>query len=155
VGKPWQDDELPDLVRAAGPAGRSEHRPERVDVYFILRILLGKGGMGAAYLADMRHFAHQVRDQASCWWEMTHHPMIIRPATRPEAKARVGWSARRHRHSTDCGVLEDGSVVPEIASTSRASRAIATVARPPVGRWPLRKAANFIVQLCWALQHAA
>jgi hypothetical protein len=141
------DDELP--FHYVPPPDRNLGR--RVDTYFILRVLLGKGGMGAAYLAE-----HEALPHVKCVFklvlvEMLHHPMII-SRYHNEAKA---LALLRHDNIVKLqglGVLDDGQLYLrfEYVEGKSLDRYVADYG----GRLPLRKAVNFIFQLCWALQHA-
>jgi eukaryotic-like serine/threonine-protein kinase len=141
------DDELP--FHYVPPPDRNLGR--RVDTYFILRALLGKGGMGAAYLAE-----HEALPHVKCVFklvlvEMLHHPMII-SRYHNEAKA---LALLRHDNIVKLqglGVLDDGQLYLrcEYVEGKSLDRYVADHG----GRLPLRKAVNFIFQVCWALQHA-
>ena len=141
------DDALP--FHYVPPPDRNLGR--RIDIYFILRALLGKGGMGAAYLAE-----HEALPHVKCVFklvlvEMLHHPMII-SRYHNEAKA---LALLRHDNIVKLqglGVLDDGQLYLrfEYVEGKSLDRYVADLG----GRLPLRKAVNFIFQVCWALQHA-
>jgi serine/threonine protein kinase len=123
----------------------------RVDRYFILRKLLGRGGMGAAYLAE-----HEARAHVKCvvkivLAEIAQHPMAI-SRYNTEIHAVSLFSHDNIVRLQNFGVLDDGQLFSRfeyIAGTSL-DRYVAAHG----GRLDLRKAAYLIFQLCDALQYA-
>jgi serine/threonine-protein kinase len=141
------DDELP--FRFIPPPDPNLGR--RVDTYFILRFLLGKGGMGAAYLAEHEALAHVKCVIKLVLVEMTRHPMII-SRYHNEAKA---LALLRHDNIVKLqglGVLDDGQLYLRFEYVE--GKSLDRYLAEHSGRLPLRKAVNFVFQLCWALQHA-
>ena len=123
----------------------------RVDHYFVLRTLLGRGGMGAAYLAEHEALAHIKCVIKLVLAELARHPMAIsRYRTETEAVSRL-----KHDNIVklqNFGVLEDGQLFMrfEYIEGKSLDRYVATRG----GRLSLREAAYFIFQLCDALQYA-
>jgi serine/threonine-protein kinase len=141
------DDELP--IRYVPPPDPNLGR--RVDTYFILRVMLGKGGMGAAYLAEHEALAHIKCVIKLVLVEMTRHPMII-SRYHNEAKA---LALLRHDNIVKLhglGVLDDGQLYLRFEYVE--GKSLDRYLAEHGGRLPLRKAVNFVFQLCWALQHA-
>jgi eukaryotic-like serine/threonine-protein kinase len=123
----------------------------RVDRYFVLRKLLGRGGMGAAYLAE-----HEARAHVKCviklvLAEIARHPMAIsRYNTETHAVSLL-----EHDNIVklqNFGVLEDGQLFSsfEYIKGQSLDRYVAEHG----GRLALRKAAYFAFQVCDALQYA-
>jgi serine/threonine-protein kinase len=141
------DDELP--FRYIPPPDPNLGR--RVDTYFILRVLLGKGGMGAAYLAEHEALAHIKCVIKLVLVEMTRHPMII-SRYHNEAKALALLKHDNIVKLHGLGVLDDGQLYLRFEYVE--GKSLDRYLAEHGGRLPLRKAVNFIFQLCWALQHA-
>jgi hypothetical protein len=141
------DDELP--FRYVPPPDPNLGR--RVDVYFVLRVLLGKGGMGAAYLAEHEALAHVKCVIKLVLVEMTHHPMVI-SRYKTEAHALAVLKHDNIVKLQGLGVLEDGQLYLRFEYVE--GKSLDRYLADNGGRLPLRKAINFIFQLCSALQHA-
>jgi serine/threonine-protein kinase len=141
------DDELP--FRYVPPPDPNLGR--RVDLYFILRVLLGRGGMGAAYLAEHEALSHVKCVIKLVLVEMLHHPMII-SRYHNEAKALAVLKHDGIVKLHGLGVLEDGQLYLRLEYVEGTS--LDRYVAEHGGRLPLRKAVNFIFQLCSALQHA-
>lgn len=123
----------------------------RVDRYFIIRKVLGRGGMGAAYLA-----AHEAREHIKCvvklmLVELARHPMgILRHQTEAEAVSLL-----KHEGIVkleNLGVLEDGQLYMrfEFVDGKPLDRYVAEQG----GRLSLRETAYLTFQVCDALQYA-
>lgn len=123
----------------------------RVDHYFVLRTLLGRGGMGAAYLAEHEALAHIQCVIKLVLAELARHPMAIsRYKTETEAVSRL-----KHDNIVklqNFGVLEDGQLFMRFEYIEGKSLDRYVAERD--GRLSLREAAYFIFQLCDALQYA-
>jgi len=114
------DDELP--FRYIPPPDPNLGR--RVDTYFILRVLLGRGGMGAAYLAEHEGLSHVKCVIKLVLVEMLHHPMVI-SRYHNEAKA---LAVLRHDNIVklqEFGVLDYGQLCLRLEYVE-GSRSIAT-----------------------------
>lgn len=123
----------------------------RVDHYFILRTLLGRGGMGAVYLAE-----HEALRDTKCvvklvLAELARQPMgINRYKTETEAVSRL-----KHDNIVklqNFGVLEDGQLFMRFEYVE--GKSLQRYVAERGGRLSLRDAAYFIFQLCDAMQYA-
>src|SRR3954469_22446750 len=123
----------------------------RVDKYFVLRTLLGRGGMGAAYLAEHEALAHIKCVIKLVLAELARHPMAIsRYKTETEAVSRL-----KHDNIVklqNFGVLEDGQLFMRFEYIEGKSLDRHVAERG--GRLSLREAAYLTFQLCDALQYA-
>lgn len=123
----------------------------RVDQYFILRTLLGRGGMGAAYLAEHEALAHIKCVIKLVLAELARQPMAInRYKTETEAVSRL-----KHDNIVklqNFGVLEDGQLFMRFEYIE--GKSLGRYVSDRGGRLSLREAAYFIFQLCDALQYA-
>ena len=118
---------------------------------YIVRTLLGRGGMGAAYLAEHEAQAHVKCVIKFVLAELVRNPMVIsRYKTETEAVSRL-----KHDNIVklqDFGVLDDGQLFMCFEYIEGKSLDRYVVERG--GRLDVRKAAYFIFQLCDALQYA-
>ncbi|MEO7731663.1 MAG: protein kinase [Kofleriaceae bacterium] len=123
----------------------------RVDSYFVLRSLLGRGGMGAAYLAE-----HEARAHVKCVVklvlpELARNPLVIsRYRTETEAVSVLKHENIVKLHNF--GVLDDGQLFMrfEFVEGKSLDRYVAERG----GVLSLREAAYFIFQVCDALDYA-
>lgn len=118
---------------------------------YVVRVLLGRGGMGAAYLAEHEAQAHVKCVIKFVLAELVRNPMVIsRYKTETEAVSRL-----KHDNIVklqDFGVLDDGQLFMCFEYIEGKSLDRYVVERG--GRLDVRKAAYFIFQLCDALQYA-
>jgi eukaryotic-like serine/threonine-protein kinase len=141
------DEDLP--LRYVAPVDPNLGR--RVDVYFVLRALLGRGGMGAAYLAEHEALTHVKCVIKLVLAEIARHPTIIgRYKTEAEALSLLKHDGIVKLHGL--GVLEDGQLFLRFEYIE--GRPLDRYLADHGGRLPLRKAADFIFQLCAALAYA-
>jgi len=123
----------------------------RVDLYFILMVLLGRGGMGAAYLAEHEGLAHIKCVIKLMLPDIARHPQaIIRFKTETKAVAML-----KHDNIVklqNFGVLPDGQLFMrfEYVEGKSLDRYIAAKG----GKLTLRDAARLVFQVCDALQYA-
>jgi serine/threonine protein kinase len=124
---------------------------QRVDHYFVLRTLLGRGGMGAAYLAEHEALAHIKCVIKLVLAELARHPMAIsRYKIETEAVSRL-----KHDNIVklqNFGVLEDGQLFMRFEYIE--GKSLDRYVAERGGRLSLREAAYFSFQLCDALQYA-
>ena len=123
----------------------------RVDGNFILRALLARGGMGAAYLAE-----HEARAHVKCVVklvlpELARNPLVIsRYRTETEAVSVLKHENIVKLHNF--GVLDDGQLFTrfEFVEGKSLDRYVAERG----GRLSLCEAAYFIFQICDAMDYA-
>jgi len=124
----------------------------RVDAYFILRVLLGRGGMGSAYLAENEVLAH-----IKCVVKLVHAEIARSPMALSRYKTEAEALSLLNNHDNivklhGIGVLEDGQLFLRFEFVDGTT--LARYLTDHDGRLPLRKAAYFIFQMCAALQYA-
>jgi serine/threonine-protein kinase len=123
----------------------------RVDSYFVLRSLLGRGGMGAAYLAE-----HEARAHVKCVVklvlpELARNPMVIsRYRTETEAVSVLKHENIVKLHNF--GVLDDGQMFMRFEFVE--GKSLDSYVAERGGLLSLREAAYFVFQLCDALDYA-
>jgi len=124
----------------------------RVDAYFILRVLLGRGGMGSAYLAENEALAH-----IKCVVKLVHAEIARSPMALSRYKTEAEALSLLTNHDNivklhGIGVLEDGQLFLRFEYVDGTT--LARYLTDHGGRLSLRKAAYFIFQMCAALQYA-
>lgn len=123
----------------------------RVDAYFVLRSLLGKGGMGAAYLAE-----HEARANVKCVVKLVladfaQHPLAItRYRMETEAVSLLKHDNIVKLHNF--GVLEDGQLFMRFEYIE--GKSLYRHISERGGRLSIREAAYLTFQLCDAFDHA-
>src|ERR1700742_1156988 len=123
----------------------------RVDRYFVLRQLLGAGGMGAAYLAE-----HELMAHVNCVVKL----VLADQANQPAVMAR--WSTEtsacsllKHENIVrleNFGQLEDGQ--PFMRFEYIAGTPLNQHVKSQGGRLTVRDATYIIIQVCDALDYA-
>lgn len=144
------DDEFPFPFPYVVPVDPNLGR--RVDAYFILRVLLGRGGMGSAYLAENEALAH-----IKCVVKLVHAEIARSPMALSRYKTEAEALSLLTNHDNivklhGIGVLEDGQLFLRFEYVDGTT--LARYLTDHGGRLSLRKAAYFIFQMCAALQYA-
>jgi serine/threonine protein kinase len=118
----------------------------------ILKTLLGRGGMGAAYLAEHEGSAHVKCVIKLMLAEIAHHPMGI---SRFRAETEAAALLNRHDNIVrlqNFGVLDDGQMFLQFEFIEGPSLDRYVIEHG--GRLTLHKAAYLVFQVCDALQYA-
>jgi serine/threonine protein kinase len=123
----------------------------RVDQYFILRTLLGRGGMGAAYLAE-----HEVMPHVKCVIKLVLADLANQPAVMSRWSTETSAvSVLKHDNIVrlhNFGTLEDGQ--PFMRFEHIEGRPLQKHVAAQGGRLSLRNATYIIIQVCDALDYA-
>lgn len=122
----------------------------RIDGH-IVRSLLGRGGMGAAYLAIHEALARSICVIKLVLAEIARHPMAI-ARFQMEAQALSMLKHDNIVRLQNFGVLDDGQLYLRFDYIE--GKSLDRYVIDQGGRIPLRKAANFVFQLCGALDYA-